>query len=76
MTKYAMLFLHPNLRSLTMSCASTDFPDRLLTQFQDDETLVGSTKLEHLHLEECDIYSPTLAILLGFPRALKSPQDQ
>src|ERR1700761_5648763 len=72
MTKYAMLFLHPRLKSLTMSCASTDFPDRLLTQFQGDETLVGSTTLEHLHLEECDIYSPSLAILLSFPRALKS----
>ena len=72
MTKYAMLFLHPRLKSLTMSCASTDFPDRLLTQFQMDQTLVGSTSLEHLHLEECDIYSPSLAILLSFPRALKS----
>ncbi|KIW68986.1 hypothetical protein PV04_04893 [Phialophora macrospora] len=72
MTKYAMLFLHPRLKSLTMSCASTDFPDRLLTQFQEDETLVGSTDLEHLHLEECDINSPSLAILLSFPRALKS----
>lgn len=72
MTKYAMLFLHPNLRSLTMSCASTDFTDRLLTPFQDDGTLIKSTKLEHLHLEECDIFSPSLAILLSFPRALKS----
>ncbi|OCT52966.1 hypothetical protein CLCR_10120 [Cladophialophora carrionii] len=72
MTKYAMLFLHPRLKSLTMSCASTDFPERLLTQFQDDDTLVGSTDLEHLHLEECDIYSPSLAVLLSFPRALKS----
>ncbi|KIW75286.1 hypothetical protein Z517_12060 [Fonsecaea pedrosoi CBS 271.37] len=72
MTKYAMLFLHPNLRSLTMSCASTDFPDRLLRQFQGDPALVRSTNLEHLHLEECDIFSPTLEILLSFPRALKS----
>jgi hypothetical protein len=72
MTKYAMLFLHPGLRSLTMSCASTDFPSRLLADFQDDQTLVRSTSLEHLHLEECDIYSPSLAILLSFPRALKS----
>ncbi len=72
MTRYPMLFLHPRLRSLTMSCASTDFPDRLLAHFQDDETLVGSTNLEHLHLEECDIHSPSLGILLSFPRALKS----
>ncbi|KIX07181.1 uncharacterized protein Z518_01834 [Rhinocladiella mackenziei CBS 650.93] len=72
MTKYAMLFLHPKLRSLTMSCASTDFPDRLLTAFQDDETLAKSTNLEYLHLEECDIFSPSLAVLLSFPRALKS----
>ncbi|KAI1608707.1 hypothetical protein EDD36DRAFT_90939 [Exophiala viscosa] len=72
MTKYAMLFLHPNLRSLTMSCASTDFTHRLLTPFQDDATLVKSTNLEHLHLEECDIFEPSLSILLSFPRALKS----
>ncbi|KAK6378970.1 hypothetical protein LTS17_006673 [Exophiala oligosperma] len=72
MTKYAMLFLHPNLRSLTMSCASTDFTDRLLTPFQRDETLMKSTNLEHLHLEECDIFEPSLAILLSFPKALKS----
>jgi len=74
MTKYAMLFLHPNLRSLTMSCASTDYPDRLLVPFQNDPQLTKSTALEHLHLEECDIFSPTLAILLSFPRALRSLQ--
>lgn len=72
MTKYPMVFLHPNLKSLTMSCASTDFPDRLLVDFQNDETLLKSTNLEHLHLEECDIFSPSLAILLSFPKALKS----
>jgi len=72
MTKYPMLFLHTNLRSLTMSCASTDFPDKLLAQFQDDPALVKSTALEHLHLEECDICSPSLGVLLSFPRALKS----
>ncbi|EXJ88929.1 hypothetical protein A1O3_01993 [Capronia epimyces CBS 606.96] len=72
MTRYAMLFLHPNLRSLTISCASTDFPDVLLAPFHDDHTLIKSTNLEHLHLEECDIFSPSLAILLSFPRALKS----
>ncbi|RVX75324.1 hypothetical protein B0A52_00677 [Exophiala mesophila] len=72
MTKYAMLFLHPNLRSLTMSCASTDFVDRLLTPFQNDQSLLKSTRLEHLHLEECDIFSPSLGILLSFPKALKS----
>lgn len=72
MTRHPMIFLHPKLKSLTMSCASTDFPDRLLVDFQCDETLLKSTGLEHLHLEECDIFSPSLAILLGFPKALKS----
>lgn len=72
MTKYAMLFLHPTLKSLTMSCASTDYPDRLLKPFQNDRSLVKSTNLETLHLEECDIFSPSLAVLLSFPRALKS----
>ena len=72
MTHYSMLFLHPTLKSLTISCASTDYPDRLLVPFQNDQSLVKSTRLEHLHLEECDIFSPTLAILLSFPRELKS----
>ncbi|KAL2431208.1 hypothetical protein ABEF95_004518 [Exophiala dermatitidis] len=72
MTRYPMLFLHPNLRSLTISCASTDFPDKLLTPFHGDQSLIKSMSLEHLHLEECDIYSPSLAILLSFPRALRS----
>lgn len=67
-----MLFLHPNLRSLTISCASTDFPHRLLVSCQDDPTLIKSTALEHLHLEECDILSQSLSILLSFPRRLRS----
>lgn len=67
-----MLFLHPTLKSLTMSCASTDYPSLLLKEFQNDASLKKSTDLESLHLEECDICCPSLAILLSFPRALKS----
>ena len=72
MTRYSMLFLHPNLRSLTVSCTSTHWPKNLWEYFRKDPTLVNSTRLEHLHLEECDIDPETLAILLSFPRELKS----
>ncbi len=72
LTRYSMLFLHPNLRSLTISCASTNWPKYLWQDLKEDTSLVKSTGLEHLHLEECDIYPPTLAILLSFPRNLKS----
>ncbi|RMZ89797.1 hypothetical protein DV736_g2966, partial [Chaetothyriales sp. CBS 134916] len=72
MTRYSMLFLHPTLKSLTISCASTDFPGLLLKPFQNDPSLQKSTRLEFLHLEECDIFPETLALLLSFPRQLKS----
>jgi hypothetical protein len=72
LSKYAMLFLHPTLRYLTISCASTDYPNKLLTPFQSDPTLEKHTGLEYLHLEECDIYEPSLAVLLSFPKALKA----
>jgi F-box-like len=72
MTRYSMLFLHPSLRSLTISCASTDLPEALWKSFEGDPLLVKSTGLEHLHLEECDMHPATLSILLSFPRELKS----
>ena len=72
MTRYSALFLHPNLRSLTVSCGSTSWPKNLWRDLKDHPFLVKSTRLEHLHLEECDIYPPTLAIILSFPRELKS----
>ncbi|RMZ77798.1 hypothetical protein DV737_g4195, partial [Chaetothyriales sp. CBS 132003] len=72
MTRYSMLFLHPTLKSLTISCASTDFPGLLLKPSQIDPSLQKSTRLEFLHLEECDIFPQTLALLLSFPRQLKS----
>ena len=67
-----MIFLHPTLRSLTISCASTDYPSELLPTLQNDNLLLKSTALESLHLEECDILPSSLAILLAFPKALKS----
>lgn len=70
MTKYSSVFLHPTLKSLTLSCACTDFPDKLLAPFQSDYR--HTTNLEHLHLEECDFEPRSLAVLLSFPKALKS----
>ena len=72
LSRYAMLFLHPTLQSLTIPCASTDIPKNLLSNFQDDVHLLKSTDLHHLHLEECDIYPPSLAILLSFAKRLRS----
>lgn len=71
LSKYAMLFLHPKLQDLTVSCASTDFPKNLLSDFQGDPNLEKSTALEYLHLEECDVFGPSLAILLSFAKCLK-----
>ncbi|RMZ84131.1 hypothetical protein DV738_g684, partial [Chaetothyriales sp. CBS 135597] len=72
MTRYSMLFLHPTLKSLTISCASTDFPGRMFKVLQSHSNLQKSTRLEFLHLEECDIFPQTLAFLLSLPRQLKS----
>ena len=72
LTRYGILFLHQNLRSLTISCASTDFPQNFAEAFRNDTSLLKSTNLEHLHLEECDLFAPTLGLLLSFPKALKS----
>jgi hypothetical protein len=69
--RHSALFLHPNLRSLTISCASTDFVNNLPAPLR-DVSLSRTTKLEHLHLEECDIHGPTLLKLLRLPQALKT----
>lgn len=72
LSHYSALFLHPNLRSLTISCASSDLPEELLPGIPDDRFLQRQTSLTHLHLEECDLNAGTLAKILRYPRALKS----
>jgi hypothetical protein len=72
LAKYASLFLHPTLRSLRISCASTDYPSRILPTIQGDSQFLYSTSLEELHFEECDLLPATLALLLNFPRTLRS----
>jgi hypothetical protein len=72
LAKYASLFLHPTLRSLRISCASTDYPSQILPTIQGDSQFLHSTSLEKLHFEECDLLPATLALILSFPRALKS----
>jgi hypothetical protein len=69
--RHSALFLHPNLRSLTISCASTDFVNNLPAPLR-DISLSRTTKLEHLHLEECDIHGATLLKLLRLPQELKT----
>lgn len=68
--KYSSIFLHPTLKSLTLSCSCTDLPHRLLARHQSKYR--RRTALEHLHLEECDINASSLQVLLSFPRHLKS----
>ncbi|KAL8243840.1 hypothetical protein R6Q59_010098 [Mikania micrantha] len=72
LSRYASIFLHPRLESLTISCMSTDFPDTLFSRIESIDKFYRSTNLEYLHLEECDVHPPSLEILLSFPRALKS----
>ncbi|KAJ9659637.1 hypothetical protein H2198_003051 [Neophaeococcomyces mojaviensis] len=69
LTKYSSIFLHPTLKSLTLSCACTDKPERILADYRQYK---HTTALEHLHLEECDIEPDSLEILLKFPKELKS----
>lgn len=70
--RHNALFLHPNLRSLTISCASTDFVHKLPYVLKSDLSLTRSTRLEHLHLEECDIDAHALRKLLRLSQNLKS----
>lgn len=69
LTKYSSIFLHPTLKSLTLSCACTDMPNKILI---DHRQYKHSTALEHVHFEECDFDADSLEILLKFPKALKS----
>ena len=69
---YSALFLHPMLRSLRISCAYSGPPEEFLPTVQDDPQLKWSTPLERLHFEECDLLPATLAVVLRFPKALKS----
>lgn len=72
LSHYSALFLHPHLRSLTISCASSDLPEEFLPGILDDSFLQRQTSLTYLHLEECDLSAGTLAKILRYPRALKS----
>jgi len=69
LTKYSSIFLHPTLKSLTLSCACTDMPNNIL---KDHRQYERTTALEHVHFEECDFDAEALGILLKFPKALKS----
>lgn len=69
LTKYSSIFLHPTLKSLTLSCTCTDMPDKILAGYRQYKR---TTALEYLHLEECDVDPDSLEILLKFPKGLKS----
>lgn len=69
LTKYSSIFLHPTLKSLTLSCCCTDLPSNILKDYRQYRR---TTALEHVHFEECDFDSDSLEILLKFPKELKS----
>ncbi|KAF2186160.1 hypothetical protein K469DRAFT_706820 [Zopfia rhizophila CBS 207.26] len=64
----AVIFLHPSLRNLTISCsnfAADITPDDIPQEMQ------KSTPLTSLTFIECNVSVELLDIVLGFPRALK-----
>ncbi|OCL05842.1 hypothetical protein AOQ84DRAFT_390610 [Glonium stellatum] len=66
--KNAIMFLHPTVRSITISCS--DITDNLFTSdlFRGHE---HSTPLTNLVFDECNISAFGLQALLSLPRALK-----
>ncbi|KAF2787372.1 hypothetical protein K505DRAFT_213728, partial [Melanomma pulvis-pyrius CBS 109.77] len=64
----AIIFFHPTLRNITISCSNFDAginsanitPDKL-----------KSSPLQSLKLIECNVYLPFLSVILSLPRALK-----
>ncbi|ERF77067.1 hypothetical protein EPUS_06285 [Endocarpon pusillum Z07020] len=68
---YSIIFLHPVLTHLTISCANIDPPAHLHPKLQGDN-LINTTPLNTLNLIECDIDPSGLYHLLRLPRRLTS----
>jgi hypothetical protein len=68
---YSIIFLHPSLTSLTISCANIDGPNHLHPMLLKPD-LINTTALTTLNLIECDISLAGLYHLLRLPRALTS----
>ncbi|KAF7512952.1 hypothetical protein GJ744_012055 [Endocarpon pusillum] len=68
---YSIIFLHPVLTHLTISCANIDPPAHLHPKIQGDN-LINTTALNTLNLIECDINPLGLYHLLRLPRRLTS----
>ncbi|ORY14021.1 hypothetical protein BCR34DRAFT_586056 [Clohesyomyces aquaticus] len=63
----ALIFLHPTLRDLTISCSN--FTSRSMSQIPPEK--LKSTPLRSLTFIECNVYLDLLNIVLSLPRALK-----
>lgn len=68
---HSVIFLHPTLTSLTISCASID-PPTILHPLLLQPGLAHTTPLTSLSLIECDIHPQGLYHLLHLPRELES----
>ncbi|KAF2707963.1 hypothetical protein K504DRAFT_458444 [Pleomassaria siparia CBS 279.74] len=66
--KMAIIFFHPTLRDITISCS--DFNDDINLDDIVPEKL-KSTPLQSLTLIECNVYVRFLDVVLSLPRALK-----
>jgi hypothetical protein len=68
---YSIIFLHPALTELTISCANIDPPNRLHPILLQND-LANTTPLATLNLIECDFHPQGLYHLLSLPRRLTS----
>ena len=71
LSHYSIIFLHPILTHLTISCANIDPPAKLHPRLDGDD-LTNTTPLNTLNLIECDIDPSGLYHLLRLPRRLTS----
>jgi hypothetical protein len=68
---YSIIFLHPTLVDLTISCANID-PPRKLHPLLLQPDITNTTPLQSLHLVECDFHPQGLYHLIRLPRQLAS----
>lgn len=68
---HSIIFLHPTLRNLTISCATIDPPKKLHPLLLQN-SLTNTTPLTTLSLVECDFHLQGLYHLVSLPRKLVS----
>lgn len=69
--RHSIIFLHPTLTELTISCAHIDPPHKLHPLLS-SSSLTNTTSLKTLRLIECDFHNQGLYHLLRLPQQLNS----